>query len=97
MTRGQLSKIVAGAAGWTETPTGQTFEDVAPGSTFYLYIERVASRGIVNGYPCGGVGRAVRRARQPALLPPEQQRHAGADEQNRGDRLLPRLPDPARR
>ena len=56
MTRGQLSKIVSGAAGWTETPTGQTFEDVAPGSTFYLYIERVASRGIVNGYPCGGAG-----------------------------------------
>ena len=26
----------------------------APGSTFYVYIERVASRGIVNGYPCGG-------------------------------------------
>ena len=54
VTRGQLSKIVSGAAGWTETPTSQTFEDVAPGSTFYLYIERIASRGIVNGYPCGG-------------------------------------------
>jgi uncharacterized delta-60 repeat protein len=54
VTRGQLSKIVSGAAGWTETPTGQTFEDVAPGSTFYLYIERIASRGIVVGYPCGG-------------------------------------------
>jgi hypothetical protein len=56
VTRGQLSKIVSGAAGWTETPTGQTFEDVAPGSTFYIYVERVASRGIVNGYPCGGAG-----------------------------------------
>ena len=56
VTRGQLSKIVAGAAGYTETPTGQTFEDVAPGSTFYLYVERVASRGIVGGYPCGGPG-----------------------------------------
>jgi hypothetical protein len=53
VTRGQLSKIVAGAAGWTETPTAQTFADVAPGSTFYLYVQRVASRGIVNGYPCG--------------------------------------------
>ena len=29
---------------------------MAPGSTFYLYIGRVAGRGIVNGYPCGGVG-----------------------------------------
>jgi hypothetical protein len=43
-------------AGWTETPVGQTFADVAVGSTFYLYVERVASRGIVNGYPCGGPG-----------------------------------------
>jgi photosystem II stability/assembly factor-like uncharacterized protein len=54
VTRGQLSKITSGAAGWTETPTGQTFDDAAPGSTFYVYIERIASRGIVNGYPCGG-------------------------------------------
>jgi uncharacterized delta-60 repeat protein len=56
VTRGQLSKIVSGAAGYTETPTGQTFEDVIPGSTFYVFIERVASRGIVSGYPCGGAG-----------------------------------------
>jgi hypothetical protein len=34
----------------------QTFEDVPPGSTFYLYIERMASRGIIAGYPCGGAG-----------------------------------------
>ncbi len=54
VTRGQLSKIVSGAAGYTETPTGQTFEDVVPGSTFYVYIERVAARSIVGGYPCGG-------------------------------------------
>ncbi len=54
VTRGQLSKIVSGAAGYSETPTGQTFEDAPPGSTFYLWIERVASRGIVGGYPCGG-------------------------------------------
>ena len=45
VTRGQLAKIVSGTAGWTETPTGQTFEDVAPGSPFYLWIERMASRG----------------------------------------------------
>ena len=54
VTRGQLSKITSGAAGWTETPTGQTFEDAPPGSTFYLYIERMAARGIIQGYPCGG-------------------------------------------
>jgi hypothetical protein len=54
VTRGQLSKITSGAAGWTETPTGQTFEDAPPGSTFYLPIERMAVRGVINGYPCGG-------------------------------------------
>ncbi len=55
-TRGQIAKIVSNTAQFTETPTGQTFEDVPPGSTFYLYIERIAGRGIVTGYPCGGAG-----------------------------------------
>jgi len=54
VTRGQLSKITSGAAGWTATPTAQTFEDVPPGSTFSLWIERMAARGIIGGYPCGG-------------------------------------------
>ncbi len=62
VTRGQLSKITSGAAGWTETPTGQTFADVAPGSPFYGYVERVAVRGIVSGYPCGSSG-------EPCLAP----------------------------
>ena len=56
VTRGQFSKITSGAAGWTETPTGQIFEDVPPGSPFYLPIERIAGRGIVGGYLCGGPG-----------------------------------------
>ncbi len=56
VTRGQSSKIVSGAAGWTETPTGQTFADVPPGSTFAVYVERLAARGIIGGYPCGGAG-----------------------------------------
>jgi hypothetical protein len=55
VTRGQLAKMVSGAAGWTETPTGQTFEDVPPGSPFYGEVERIAGRGIVGDYPCGGV------------------------------------------
>ena len=56
VTRGQLSKIVSIAANYTETPTGQTFEDVATTSTFYLYIERLSSRTIIGGYPCGSTG-----------------------------------------
>jgi hypothetical protein len=54
VTRGQLAKMDALTAGFTEMPTTQTFEDVPPGSTFYVYIERLAVRGIVAGYPCGG-------------------------------------------
>jgi hypothetical protein len=53
VTRGQTAKIVAGAAQFTETPTGQTFQDVPPGSTFYVWVEQVASRGIISGYACG--------------------------------------------
>jgi hypothetical protein len=54
VTRGQLAKMDGLAAGWTETPTTQTFADSPPGSPFYLYIERAARRGVVSGYPCGG-------------------------------------------
>jgi hypothetical protein len=55
-TRGQISKIVSEAAGFNEPPGMQMFEDVLPGSTFFDYIQRLASRGIINGYPCGGAG-----------------------------------------
>jgi hypothetical protein len=55
VTRGQAAKI-AGSCGPIQcNPTGQTFEDVAPGSTFYDTIEHLAQLGIVNGYPCGSV------------------------------------------
>lgn len=54
--RGQLAKFVSNTANYSDTPTSQTFQDVAPGSTFYIYVERLAIRSIVNGYPCGGVG-----------------------------------------
>ena len=69
-TRGQLAKIVSAAAVYTETPTGQAFEDVPPGSTFYRYIERLYGRGIVNGYPCGGPGEpCVRPTNRPYFRP----------------------------
>ena len=55
-TRGQISKIVAIARGWTDPVTSQTFQDVPSGSTFYLWIENLASRGVMSGYPCGGPG-----------------------------------------
>jgi len=55
-TRGQIAKIIAKAADFNDPVTGQTFQDVAPGSTFYSYIERLASRNIIGGYPCGRSG-----------------------------------------
>jgi hypothetical protein len=55
-TRGQTSKIVSNAAGFTETQTLQMFEDVPPTHTFYQEIQRLASRGVMGGYPCGEPG-----------------------------------------
>jgi hypothetical protein len=55
-TRGQISKIDANAAGFSDTPSGQQFEDMAAGSTYYTYTYRLVSRSIIAGYPCGGVG-----------------------------------------
>jgi S-layer homology domain len=55
-SRGQVAKVVSSAAGFIDPVSGQTFEDVAPASPFYLFIERLAMRGIISGYPCGGPG-----------------------------------------
>jgi hypothetical protein len=56
VTRGQTSKIVALAAGMADPvpSTQQSFEDVPPTGTFWLWIEQLAGRGIIGGYPCGG-------------------------------------------
>ena len=54
-TRGQLSKIVSNAAGYSDPPTGQTFEDVPSSNPFYASIQRLASRGVMGGYACGSV------------------------------------------
>ena len=44
---------MSNAAGFSEPATGQMFEDVPLGSTFYVYIGRLASRGYISGYVCG--------------------------------------------
>ncbi len=53
-----MAKIDATVAGYTDTipSTQQTFADVAPGSTFWLYTEQIAQHGIIAGYACGGPG-----------------------------------------
>lgn len=53
VSRGQASKMVSNAAGFNETVSGQTFPDVAPGHTYYEFIERLAQRGLVGGFPDG--------------------------------------------
>jgi hypothetical protein len=58
VTRGQLAKIVSNSAGWNEPVTGQSFEDVPIGSTFYDFAGRMVAHGVMSGYPCGGPGEA---------------------------------------
>ncbi|HUP26854.1 MAG TPA: S-layer homology domain-containing protein, partial [Chloroflexia bacterium] len=43
------------AAGFTEPVTGQSFADVLPSNTFYVFIERLSRRGVISGYDCGTV------------------------------------------
>jgi hypothetical protein len=69
VTRGQLAKIVSNAAGFSEVHSEQSFEDVAVGSTFHDFIERLASRGIINGYPCGGEGEPCGGGNLPYFRP----------------------------
>ncbi|MFL5735197.1 MAG: FG-GAP-like repeat-containing protein [Chloroflexia bacterium] len=69
-TRGQLSKIVSNAAGYSEPHTEQTFEDVPNSHTFYVFIERLASQGIISGYACGSPGEpCVRPLNRPYFRP----------------------------
>jgi hypothetical protein len=57
VTRAQTSKIVAIAASLAAPPSGQhTFQDVPVGSTFWQWIESLATAGTIGGYPCGGAG-----------------------------------------
>jgi Tol biopolymer transport system component len=56
VTRGQLAKIVSNAAGYVENHTEQSFQDVPVGSTFYQFVQRLASRNIIGGYACGAPG-----------------------------------------
>ncbi|HET9494820.1 MAG TPA: S-layer homology domain-containing protein [Chloroflexia bacterium] len=69
VTRGQLSKIVSNSAGFNEPVRGQTFEDVPPGSTFYEFVERLASREVMSGYTCGGPGEPCTPGNRPYFRP----------------------------
>jgi hypothetical protein len=69
VTRGQVCKIVALTAGYSDPPGGQVFADVRPGSTFYPWIAQVVARGVVSGYPCGGPGEPCDDLARPYFRP----------------------------
>lgn len=70
-SRGQLAKITANAAGYDDPvpPGTQTFADVVEGSPFHLFIERLAWRGVMQGYACGGVGEPCDDENRPYFRP----------------------------
>jgi hypothetical protein len=69
ITRGQLSKVVSNSAGFSDPPGAQIFEGVPPGSPFYDWIQRLASRGFIGGYPCGGAGEPCNPGNRPYFRP----------------------------
>jgi hypothetical protein len=69
VTRGQLSKIVSNSAGFSDNQTTQMFQDVPVGSTFFQFIGRLASRGYINGYACGGPAEPCRPGNLPYFRP----------------------------
>ncbi|MDQ5822762.1 MAG: S-layer homology domain-containing protein [Chloroflexota bacterium] len=70
ITRGQITKIVVLSAGWPElTDRPQTFNDVAPGSPFFGFVESAAAHQIIGGYPCGSTNEPCDSARRPYFRP----------------------------
>jgi hypothetical protein len=65
ITRGQLAKIVANSAGFIDQPAGQTFQDIPPSEPFYTFVERLAIRRDIGGYPCGGPGEPCQDGNRP--------------------------------
>lgn len=67
ISRGQIAKIVAQAAGLNDAPGPQIYEDVPPDATFFVFIQRLSNRGYMSGYPCG-------RPSEPCAQPPDAAR-----------------------
>ena len=71
ITRGQLAKIVASSANYTNPIPSrqQSFADVPPSQPFWLWIERTYAYGVVNGYDCGGLGEPCDAIARPYFRP----------------------------
>ena len=70
-TRGQLSKIVVLAEGWTlNTTGGPHFSDVLTGNPFYPFIETAYNRQVISGYADGTFrwGNPVTRAQLAKIV-----------------------------
>jgi plastocyanin len=53
-TRGQLTKIIVLARGWTVIcPSTAHFNDTPVGSTFFCFVETAFDRGVISGYADG--------------------------------------------
>jgi hypothetical protein len=50
ITRGQMAKVVSNAAAFSEPHDDVTFADVPTTHTFYIFIQRLASRNVISGY-----------------------------------------------
>ena len=72
ITRAQLAKLTMLGAGLNDDliTTTHTFADVPAGHPFYRYVERLAIRGVIGGYPCGTVaGEGCDSATRPYFRP----------------------------
>ena len=93
-TRGQLTKIVANAAGFTNpAPSTYTFTDVSVGSTFHRYVEALLANrpGVIGGYACGGPGEPCDGESRPYFRPSHGLTR-GQTWKNQQQHLLPQLP-----
>ena len=71
VTRGQLAKIVAIAAGFTDPCPRRSRRSPTcrRSNPFWLWIERVAGQGMISGYHCGGPGEPCDGAARPTSAP----------------------------
>lgn len=68
-TRGQLSKIMSEAAQLGEDPGARKFSDVPENSPFFAWVNRLANRGVISGYPCGSPGEPCDSEARPYFRP----------------------------
>ncbi len=73
VTRAQTAKMVTVSRGWAViVPVDPTFADMAynpSADSLYAYVETSASKGIINGYPCGGAGEPCDSQNRPYFRP----------------------------